>query len=67
MQQQQKEQVMNIRIERKRKGMSQLRLAFHAKVSRYRLFLHEQGIIKLNFDEIGRIKIALAGGSDVNG
>lgn len=50
---------MNIREERRKKGLSQLRLAHEAGVSKYRVFLSEQGFIKLSQTELDKINIAL--------
>lgn len=40
-------------------GMSQLQLALRSGVGRWRLRLHEQGVLQLRKDEILRIRIAL--------
>jgi predicted transcriptional regulator len=47
---------MDIKKLRKAKGWSQIRLSFVAKVSRYRLYLHENGYVKLNTNEIEKLK-----------
>lgn len=40
-------------------GVSQIKLAYEAKVSRYRIVLAEQGYIKLRPEELSSIETAL--------
>jgi predicted transcriptional regulator len=54
---------MNIKNERKKIGISQIKLAFIAKISRFRLYLHEHGMAQLNPDEIQKIKEVICRGA----
>lgn len=46
---------MDIKQLRLNKGISQLKLAFLAKVSKHRIYLAEQGFIKLSKSELAKI------------
>ena len=47
--------MMNLKQSRKMKGLSQLRLAHLTKISKYRIFMAEQGFLKLTETEMKKI------------
>lgn len=50
---------MNIRILRKSKGLSQMKLAFLAGISRHRLYMYENGYLKLTKNETEKLNLVL--------